>query len=211
MKIRFSDERKPEKHVRSLTWTTRWFSVAFDFGATLLGERDEFNLPTLRRGWGLAFHFGKQPLRRTSVMPKRNWLYFSTKHPAYIKERKYWTDLKRNFNENSRAILTGERKHPAMMTEMERHRATAEIAQKMKWSAGFVRAMTTSMVQHALLNGGQVTNEWGDQLRLSRTEMKQLEGADLKQARLEWEGNSPMHMQLTGGDLKELNGEATQE
>ena len=207
MKISFSDEKKPEQCSRSATWATRWFSVTLDLGVTLRGERDEFDLPTLRRGWGLTFQSGKQPLKRTSVMPKRNWLYFSTKHPAYIKERKYWTDLKRNFEENSRAILTGKRKHPAMMTYMERHQATAEIAREMKWSAGFVRAMTTPMVQRALLNGGHVTNEWGDEVLLSQAEMKQLEGVDLKQARLKWEGNSPMHMQLTKGDL---NDEASQ-
>ena len=67
--------------------------------------------------------------------------------------------------------------------------------------------MTTPMVQRALLNGGHVTNEWGDEVLLSQAEMKQLEGVDLKQARLKWEGNSPMHMQLTKGDL---NDEASQ-
>lgn len=203
MRILFSNERKPEQCSRSIMWATRWFSVTLDLGVTLRGERDEFDLPILRRGWGLTFQSGKQMSKSASSAPKRNWLYFSTKHPAYINERKYWTDLERNFKENSRAILAGERKHPAMMTEIERHQATTEIARKMKWSAGFVRAMTTPMVQRALLNGGQVTNEWGDQVSLSQAEMKQLKGADLKQARLEWEGTHPMYMKLTDGNLND--------
>ena len=204
MKIRFSDEREPEKHVRSLTWTTRWFSVAFDFGATLLGERDEFNLPTLRRGWGLAFHCGKQPLKRTSAIPKRNWLYFTTNHPAYIQERRYWADLERHFNENQLAIRRGERPHPAMMTRQERHQATAEIVRKMKWSKSFVRAITMPMVQRALESGGAMTNEWGDQVSLNEEEMKQLESAGIQQARLNWEGTLPFSFQLTDGDLDEI-------
>jgi hypothetical protein len=171
-----SDERTHKKQKkRSYTWSTRWFSITLDWGVTLRGVQDEFKQLILRRGWGVIFNSRKV-----------SWLYFSTPHPEYVKERKYWIDLKRIFDDNTSAIKAGTRKHPAMMNVNERHLATAELAQKMKWSKTFVQAMTTPMALRALEAGGTVTNEWGDELRLSPEEMKALNREEFQRLRLEW-------------------------
>lgn len=196
-----SDKQRTDERIRSISWSTAWFSIDLDFGVTLRCAPDEFDLPVLRRGWGIVFGFGprNKESRRIFKIP-----YFQTGHPLYEKERKYWTDLRDLFEKNTHDIDAGLRKHPAMMTFAERHRATAQVARKMKFSSAFVQNITTPMALRALESGGTVLNEWGDELRLEEKEKKSLNRGEFHRLRLEWKENPIPPPMLSRGDLESV-------
>lgn len=97
--------------------------------------------------------------------------------PAETIDEQFLRELHADFAQKTKEIARGKRKHPAMMTEVERHQATTEVTRKMKWSKSFVLSMTAPFAVCALENGGYAKEPLsGDELHLTPKEMKRLEG-----------------------------------
>jgi hypothetical protein len=159
-----------------MVWTP-WMTVLFDRGPLLVGGKDEFGVRIYRRGWGPIFFFGNRDPERLGESRKCAWFHFTTLHPGYRKEWKFFAGQRNFFEKKMGAIASGKEKHPVMMTVNERHLATLEVAHKLKFSKSFVAAMSAPFVLRALENGGYARDPLsGDELQLQPTEMKRLAG-----------------------------------
>jgi len=136
--------------------------IDFDLGRVCSGgvEKDvEIQL----RSWGPVFTFWPRRAKRSICI---TWMNFTTYHGQTRLEMRFQKDLQAHFKQEMRSIDRGKRKHPAMMTQSERHQETAQLAQQMRWSKNFVRAMCTPLSVRALNAGTEIRSEWGDRICL---------------------------------------------
>jgi hypothetical protein len=161
----FDLQTRNDSWERSVTLRTPWLAIVFDWG-TVIRVKEGINEPIFRRLWGPVFYFGRGAKGRLDRLRCFNRLLFSTLDARSKKNEGFWNDLRRDYKKKMRQIDRGQRKHPVMMTQMERHQATAKEAQKLKWSKNFVAMMTTPMALRALESGSEARSEWGDRLCL---------------------------------------------
>jgi hypothetical protein len=200
--MRFFDlQRRNDNRERSVTLRTPWLTVVFDWGTTLCVQ-EKSDEPVFRRLWGPVFYFGWDAAGRLDRLRCFDCFLFSTLDAQSKKNERFWNGLRRDFKRKMREIDKGQRQHPAMMTPMERHQATAKVAQKLKWSKTFVEMMTTPMALRALESGSEAKSECGDRLCLGagffthidesgkvttiRMDEKCLTREDFQRMRLEW-------------------------
>lgn len=130
----------------------------------------------LRINWGNEVTTQDGALDLTWRVWGIGWLKFSRLTRVSRRQVDWWNDQRRFFREKQREVERHPERDPLRMTLAERHAATQQAVQKMKWSKTFVRAMTTPITLQ-MLERGQVRDPMtGAEFVLTPEEQVRLEG-----------------------------------
>ena len=144
---------------RCLCLWTPWFTVVWDFGSVQCRGSDEFELVIKYKAWGPIFYWGDRDIEKLGERGKFDWFQFTKIQPRYADLRKRRIEERDFYEQKEQLVRQGKRKNPADMTYAERHAATMQSVQKMKFSANFVHMMTTPVAKLALERGEVVKDD----------------------------------------------------